>query len=154
MKIYRIYRRQKLSMQTDEAWAFFSSPYNLNQITPEFFHVEISSPVPDDIYAGLMLSYRMRAVFAIPMSWLSEISQCAKPTRFVYQQRVGPFKFWSHEVCLTECVEGIILEDIVFYSMPFGWLGMLLHAILIGDKLQTIFDTRQAYLAAHWGVSE
>lgn len=154
MKIYQLRRRQRLAISRDEAWAFFSSPHYLNQITPDFFHVDITSPVPDDIYAGLLISYRMTAVFGVPMAWLSEVSHCDQPRRFVYQQRVGPFKFWSHEVALIECADGVELEDIMFYTMPLGWLGQWLHRILIGPKLEQIFDTRRDYLQARWGVSD
>jgi len=152
MKIYSIYRKQQLAISTAQAWQFLSSPHYLNQITPDFFNIEITSPVPDDIYAGLLISYRMKAVFGIPMSWLSEICHCDQARRFVYQQRVGPFKFWSHEVSIKECDGGIEVEDIVFYTMPLGWLGEGLHAILIGDKLQRIFDTRYQYLQEKWGI--
>ncbi|MBF6647556.1 SRPBCC family protein [Methylobacter sp. BlB1] len=152
MKIYQLYRKQSLSMSRQQAWDFFSSPHYLNDITPDFFHVDIISPVPDEIYAGLMISYRMKAVGGIRMAWLSEVSHCQKPLRFIYQQRIGPFKFWSHEVKLSECSDGAILEDIVFYAMPYRWLGELLHVLLIGDKLKRIFDTRHDYLQAKWGI--
>lgn len=152
MKVYRLYRQQMLAMPLEEAWRFFTSPYHLNDITPAFFNIEITSPVPEAVYGGLMIRYRMRAVFGLPMTWLSEISHCDAPRRFVYQQKAGPFKFWSHEVCLSPCEAGVILEDIMFYAMPLGWLGQCLHALLIGPKLEAIFDTRRAYLEAHWGL--
>ncbi|MCQ8127814.1 SRPBCC family protein [Methylomonas rivi] len=152
MNLYQLYRRQALTLTRQEAWDFFSSPHYLNQITPDFFNVEITSKVPAKIYTGLMIAYRMRAVFGRAMPWLSEISHCDEPHRFVYQQAVGPFKFWSHEVCLTEQQGHIVMEDIVFYAMPFGWFGRIMHSLLIRKKLQRIFDTRQAYLHAKWGV--
>jgi ligand-binding SRPBCC domain-containing protein len=151
MKIYHLYRRQRLSLATHEAWKFFSSPYNLNDITPEFFHVTITSKVPKKIYAGLMISYRMKAVLGIPMTWLSEVSHCDEPKRFVYEQRIGPFKFWSHEVCLTEEQNGIVLEDIMFYAMPMGWIGQFINSVLIASKLERIFDNRRDYLQRKWG---
>jgi ligand-binding SRPBCC domain-containing protein len=151
MKIYQLYRRQQLNLTIEEAWEFFSSPYNLNDITPVFFHVKILSKVPKKIYAGLMVNYQMKAVFGIPMAWLSEVSHCDEPKRFVYEQRIGPFKFWSHEVCLTEIDNGIVLEDIMFYAMPLGWLGQLINSVLIASKLERIFDTRRDYLQNKWG---
>ncbi|WP_432742363.1 SRPBCC family protein [Methylobacter sp. G7] len=151
MKIYQLYRRQQLNLTVQEAWEFFSSPYNLNDITPAFFHVAITAKVPEKIYAGLLLSYQMQAVLGISMTWLSEISHCDEPKRFVYEQRIGPFKFWSHEVCLTEMHNGIVLEDIMFYAMPFGWLGQLINSVLIASKLECIFDTRRDYLQHKWG---
>mgnify|MGYP006268394281 FL=1 len=150
MKIHQLYRQQTLNLSVEEAWKFFSSPYFLNEITPDFFHVEIESKVPDEIYAGLLISYRMKAVFGYPMDWLSEVSQCETHRYFIYQQQEGPFKFWSHEVRLTATPTGTQVEDIVFYTMP-GWLfGELLHTLIIGKRLQAIFDTRQAYLQQRW----
>ncbi|ANE56435.1 SRPBCC family protein [Methylomonas sp. DH-1] len=153
MKVYYLYRKQALALSADQAWQFFSSPHHLNRITPDFFHVDIASPVPDDIYGGLLICYRMRAVFGWPMVWLSEISHCDKPRRFVYQQKVGPFAFWSHEVAISEAAGGVEVEDIVFYAMPWGWFGRLMHGLLIGSKLRQIFDTRRDYLERHWGVA-
>jgi ligand-binding SRPBCC domain-containing protein len=150
VKIYQLYRSQPLKITPQDAWAFFSSPYNLNDITPDFFHLTVNSRVPETIYSGLMISYTLKAVFGIPLSWLSEISHCDEPKRFVYEQRIGPFKFWSHEVCLHESEHGIILEDIVFYAMPFAWFGQILHKCLIADRLNRIFDTRREKLAQRW----
>jgi ligand-binding SRPBCC domain-containing protein len=96
----------------------------------------------------------MKAVFGIPMAWLSEVSHCDEPKRFVYQQRIGPFKFWSHEVRLTEVQNGILLEDIMFYAMPWGWLGWLANKLVIAHKLEQIFDTRGEYLKNKWKGSE
>lgn len=152
MNLYQLYRRQALNLTLPEAWDFFSSPQYLNQITPDFFTVEITSRVPAKIHAGLMIAYRIKAVFGWPMPWLSEISHCEEPHRFVYQQAVGPFKFWSHEVRLSQQQGHIVMEDLVFYAMPFGWFGWMMHCLLIRKKLQRIFDTRQACLDAKWGV--
>lgn len=151
MAIHKLYYQQSLNMSQDKAWQFFSSPKHLNSITPDFFNIIPTSKVPDEIYGGLMISYNMKAVFGMPMSWLSEISHCDSPHYFVYQQRIGPFKFWSHEVRLTINESKIQLEDIVFYSMPFGILGDLMHKLLIQKKLTDIFETRQSYLKQHWG---
>lgn len=150
MKIYQLYRRQVLSLPIQEAWVFFSSPYNLNTITPDFFNVTVTSKVPERIYSGLMISYSMKAVFGIPMAWLSEVSHCDEPKRFVYEQRIGPFEFWSHEVCLTEQDAGVLLEDIVFYAMPLGWFGRALNKFIVANKLEQIFNVRRDYLETHW----
>lgn len=150
-----MYRRQALRLPLHEAWDFFSSPYHLNDITPEFFNVAISSEVPDRIYAGLLIGYKMKAVIGIPMTWLSEISHCDEPNYFVYQQRIGPFKFWSHEVRLTErSGGGIVVEDIMFYAMPFGWFGRWVNKLMIADRLDRIFAVRRDTLQAKWGINE
>lgn len=154
MNIYQLYRRQTLAISVREAWTFFSSPYNLNDITPDFFNVTVTSKVPEHIYSGLMISYEMKAIYGISMAWLSEISHCDEPKRFVYEQRIGPFKFWSHEVCLTEQDGGIVMEDIVFYAMPLGFIGQLFNKFLIAGKLEQIFSVRRDCLAARWGLRQ
>jgi hypothetical protein len=55
-------------------------------------------------------------------------------------------------VRISETATGINVEDIVFYTMPLGWFGELMHSLLIGKKLQAIFDTRRDYLQQKWGV--
>ncbi|MBE0470650.1 MAG: SRPBCC family protein [Methyloprofundus sp.] len=151
MKIYQLYYQQVLNMSRDEAWQFFTSPHHLNTITPDFFTITPISKVPEEIYRGLMIAYNMKAVFSWPMAWLSEISHCETGHYFIYDQRIGPFKFWSHEVRLTEQDQGILLEDIVFYAMPFGLFGSLCHKLMIADKLANIFNTRADYLAHRSG---
>ncbi len=88
------------------------------------------------------------------MAWLSEISHCDEPKRFVYEQRIGPFKFWSHEVCLREQDNGIAMEDIVFYAMPLGWFGSALNTLMIADRLEQIFNVRRDYLETRWGLKK
>lgn len=150
MVIHRLYRSQRLKMTTEQAWGFFSSPYHLNEITPDFFQVEIASPVPEEIYSGLLIAYQMRAVFGWPMAWLSEVCHCEPPRRFVYQQRVGPFAFFSHEVAVTPCPGGVEVADIVFYTMRWAWVGDCLHYCLIGPRLQRIFQRRAEVLQSRW----
>ena len=152
MTIHQLHYQQVLNMSRDEAWQFFSSPHHLNTITPDFFTITPASKVPEEIYSGLMIAYTMQAVFNWPIAWLSEISHCASGHYFIYEQRIGPFKFWSHEVRITEQDKGVMLEDIVFYSMPFGLFGSLCHKLMIADKLADIFNTRRKYLAQRWGV--
>lgn len=152
MRIHQLYRCQLLNLSIEEGWDFFSSPFHLNDITPDFFHVDVLSRVPEKMYSGLMIHYRMKAVLGWPMAWLSEVSHCDEPKRFVYEQRIGPFKFWSHEVCLNKIEGGILLEDIIFYVMPFGFLGEILNRFLISLRLERIFDTRNEHLRQLWGT--
>ena len=46
-----------LPMTLDEAWSFFSSPANLNLITPDDLDFKILDTLPDQMYQGLMIRY-------------------------------------------------------------------------------------------------
>lgn len=63
MAIYQLHKELKLAASVDEVWDFISSPSNLKEITPAYMGFEISSPgLPDKIYPGLMISYRISPV--------------------------------------------------------------------------------------------
>lgn len=147
MKIYTLTRKQTLPISLEEAWPFFSTPSNLERITPAFLHFQIISPVPAEIYPGLVIAYRIAAVAGVPMDWVTEIKHVIRLRQFVDEQRLGPFRFWHHLHRFSEVEGGIEMEDIVHYVMPWGWLGRFVHAVFIRSRLQRIFDFRREYVA-------
>ncbi|PZN69182.1 MAG: hypothetical protein DM484_30115 [Candidatus Methylumidiphilus alinenensis] len=149
MKIYTLTRKQVLPITLEQAWPFFSTPTNLEQITPAFLRFHITSVVPDEIYPGLIITYRIAAVAGIPMTWVTEIKQVIRLHQFVDEQRIGPFRFWHHLHRFNEVEGGVEMEDIVHYAMPWGCLGHLVHALFIRARLQAIFDFRREYLEAN-----
>lgn len=152
MKLYTLHRSQFLPIGLEEAWPFFSTPRNLEAITPEFLHFEILSAVPEAIHSGLIIRYRISAVAGIPMTWVTEIKHVEPHRRFVDEQRIGPFRFWYHEHRFEAVAGGIEMHDTVHYVMPWGLLGRLVHALFIRRRLEAIFDYRRAHLAARWPV--
>lgn len=43
------------------------------------------------------------------------------------------------------------MEDIIDYKIPFGWLGQLMHPILVKPKLDEIFAYRKKKLIELFG---
>jgi len=53
---YQLYREQQLSCDLATAWSFFSSPYNLSQITQaDMTFSVISKDLPASIYDGIII---------------------------------------------------------------------------------------------------
>lgn len=154
MTIYELRRRQTLNIDLECAWHFFWTPLNLQEITPGFLHFRITSPIPNEIHDGLIITYRISAIAGVPMTWVTEIKHVVCPNehahggycQFVDEQRLGPFLFWHHLHRFTPGNEGMVMEDIVHYAMPWGWLGRLLHAVFIRKRLEHIFDYRRDHL--------
>jgi len=146
LKIHRIHQSQFLPMTIDDAWAFFATPKNLEAMTPPFLNFKILSEVPDVVHSGLMIEYRIRAVGGIPMRWLTEIKHVENRTRFVDEQRIGPFPFWYHEHRFKPVEGGIVMEDEVHYVMPWSVLGAVIHLCFIRHRLLEIFRFRKRYL--------
>ena len=55
----RLYRKQQLPISLVQAWEFFSNPKNLSDITPPWLKFHIRTEVPDTMYPGLIIQYRI-----------------------------------------------------------------------------------------------
>lgn len=150
MRLFRIERRQVLPTGLPEAWRFFADPANLRRITPPWLDFTITSRVPTDIYAGLLITYRIRPVAGIPCTWVSEITQVRAPHYFVDEQRSGPYRFWHHQHHLKTVQNGCEVMDIVHYGLPLGVLGEVAHALWVRRKLDEIFRFRYHALSHHF----
>ena len=57
--MYTLEREQTVSARLAAAWDFLKNPANLNEITPDDLHFSIISPVPDVMFDGLLIEYRI-----------------------------------------------------------------------------------------------
>lgn len=126
-----------------EAWAFFSSPRNLERITPRALDFKILSDLPERMYAGMMIRYRVRPLLGIPMTWVTEITHVDEERMFVDEQRVGPYRMWHHEHHFRELADDQVeMTDRITYQLPLGWLSEPVHALVVRRQLAAIFDFR------------
>jgi ligand-binding SRPBCC domain-containing protein len=150
--VHRLHRVQRLPISVQDAWEFFADPENLNAITPPELRFRLVSDLPDRVYPGLMIEYRLRPLFNIPMTWVTEITHVDRPHRFVDEQRVGPYHIWHHEHRFAAIEGGVEVDDLVHYALPFGPLGSLVEPILVGPRLAEIFDYRHRVIASRFGT--
>lgn len=146
MKIYQLKTTQKLPVSIDIAWDFFSNPKNLAKITPARLNFKTKSELPEKMRQGMIIVYTVRPVMNIPVTWVTEITHVNEPFYFVDEQRFGPYKMWHHEHIFREVDDGIIMEDIVSYALPLGFLGRIANRIFVRKKVQEIFKYRSAIL--------
>jgi ligand-binding SRPBCC domain-containing protein len=146
MTLYALSRTQILPISIGDAWAYFSDPNNLCDLTPEWLCFDIRSNVPPTMHPGMIIEYRITALAGIPMNWITEITHVVEPTLFVDEQRFGPYRFWHHQHHFREIDRGVEMYDLVHYSLPFGPLGSLMHALHVRKKLREIFNHRQEHL--------
>lgn len=143
MKVYTIKRIQTLHTTIDKAWEFFSSPKNLGVITPGHMNFKILFGSGEDrIYAGQMVHYSICVLPALPVHWLTEITQVREPHYFVDEQRQGPYKLWQHQHHIKEVNNGIEMTDVVNYAIPLGIVGRLANEMFVEKRVNAIFDYR------------
>ena len=145
-------REQWLPIPIEEAWAFFSSPKNLAKITPDDMGFRIRGPFDNaPIHEGQKISYTVKPLFGIPLTWVTYIAIAESPRRFVDTQLKGPYRSWWHEHTFFEKDGGTLMKDKVEYELPFGPLGDMMHSLVVRGKLKDIFDFRFRTLEAHFG---
>lgn len=126
----------------NEAWDFLSDPKNLKTITPDYMGFDILSGADRKMYPGQIIQYIVTPVAGIPTKWVTEITHVKEGEYFVDEQRFGPYALWHHKHFIKPIANGVEMEDIVDYKLPFGILGRLAHPILVKPKLKEIFDYR------------
>ncbi|MDA0350983.1 MAG: SRPBCC family protein [Chloroflexi bacterium] len=151
MGLHRFETVQTLPVGLAAAWDFFSDPKNLAVITPPEMSFEVTSPLPERVYAGLMVTYRVRPLLRIPVQWVTEITHVDEGRYFVDEQRLGPYRVWHHEHHFSEVAGGIEMRDIVHYAVPLGPLGDVLDRLVIGKRVEEIFAFRRRVLERRFG---
>lgn len=142
---------QFIPISLDEAWEFFSSPSNLNLITPEKLHFTTLSEVPKHMYQGLIIRYRIRPMMNIPMIWVTEITSIKDKEYFVDEQTKGPYKLWRHEHHFRAVDNGVMMTDSLTYDIGLSLLGKLAGILWVDRQVEEIFTYRRLKLIELFG---
>jgi ligand-binding SRPBCC domain-containing protein len=144
----RFRRSQTLPITREQAWAFFSDPRNLPEITPKDMGFRVLSDPPAHVYPGLFIAYSVKPFPGFSTTWVSEITHVDAPDYFVDEQRMGPYTIWHHEHWFRPAPGGgVEVEDIVHYALPFGWAGKTVAGAFVRRRLEAIFRFREESLS-------
>ena len=152
MKIYTLHKKQNLPITIQQAWDFLSDPKNLKTITPDYMGFHILSGADRPMFAGQIIQYIVTPVLGIKTKWVTEITHVIDKQYFVDEQRFGPYALWHHKHFIKKIDGGVEMEDIIDYKVPFGFIGQLVHPILVRPKLEEIFNYRTKKLEALFGT--
>jgi ligand-binding SRPBCC domain-containing protein len=142
MKIYTFRATQFVPAPLDSCWDFFSSPGNLATITPPSMAFKITSESEPEMYAGQIITYTVKPLPMLRMTWVTEISQVKPGEFFIDEQRFGPYRFWHHKHFFKEVEGGVEMTDIVHYALPMGIFGRVALP-LVKNRLAAIFLFRR-----------
>lgn len=147
MKIYHLHATQFLPISLAEAWDFFSSPRNLQKITPSEMNFEILSITQDKkVYAGQLIEYNVSVLPFLRVRWVTEITQVSDLHYFIDEQRFGPYSLWHHQHHFQQVDGGVEMIDEVSYALPLGILGRMAHWFFVKREVKNIFDYRKKIL--------
>lgn len=152
--MYSIHKTVELPIPMEKAWDFFSRPENLSTMTPTHMNFRILNGKPKPMYAGQLISYYVSPFKGIKVLWVTEITHVTDNSFFVDEQRIGPYKLWHHQHFIKPIKNGVLVEDIVHYAMPYGFIGKILNTFLVRKKLRHIFEYESKKLIELFGSYE
>jgi ligand-binding SRPBCC domain-containing protein len=144
-------QKQFLPISLDKAWEFFSSPHNLNKMTPPEMTFMITSVVPEKMYEGMIITYKIAPFLNIPMYWCTEITHIKDNVYFIDEQRKGPYRIWHHEHHFKEVNGGIEMTDKLYYDIGMGIAGKLAGTLYVHRQVRFIFEFRRQKLIDLFG---
>ena len=144
--MYQYITKQELPITMEEAWVFLSDPKNLKRITPSYMGFDILSGADRSMFPGQIIQYRLTPLLGIPFRWVTEITHVEEGSYFVDEQRFGPYTFWHHKHFIYPTENGVVMEDIVDYKLPLGFLGRFAHLLFVRFKVKQIFNYREKAL--------
>ncbi len=143
MATFSIKTVQKIPVDIETAWEFFSNPANLQVITPKTMGFKVlSKHHGDKVYPGQIIEYNVSPLLGIPLYWMTEITQVKDKEYFIDEQRYGPYELWNHQHHFKVIEGGIEMTDIVHYRNPLGFLGTIANSLFVKTKLMQVFQFR------------
>ncbi len=151
-KVYSLKTVQKIPVNMNIAWDFFSRPANLKDITPKNLGFNIISKHHGEaMYPGQIIEYKVSPLLGIPLYWMTEITHVQDKKYFVDEQRFGPYSMWHHQHHFKAIEGGVEMTDIVHYKLPLWLLGDIANTIMVKAQLQKIFGFRVTAVEEKFG---
>jgi len=147
---YIMRREQWIARPIEEVFAFFADAHKLEEITPPWLGFKILSMSTNSISEETVIRYRLR-LHGMPIHWRTEIREWNPPHYFVDEQTKGPYKQWRHKHRFEAHGSRTKMIDEVQYSLPFGVLGRIVHAVKVRRDVSRIFDYRRFHIDALFG---
>ncbi len=151
MKIHTLSQEQCLPINREEAWAFFSSPKNLDEITPAEIEFTMINQPGEGLHEGQIIVYRIEILPMVRVTWVTEIKAVEAGLSFIDEQRFGPYRFWHHRHSFEDVPGGVRMKDLVHYGLGFGPFGSIAHRLFVRKKLESIFRYRRELLEKRFG---
>jgi ligand-binding SRPBCC domain-containing protein len=148
--MHKLKQTQFLPISLDQAWDFFATPKNLNEVTPGDMVFEITSELPPKMYEGLIITYRIRPMMNIAVNWVTEITHIKEKEFFVDEQRMGPYNIWHHEHHFRAVEGGVLMTDLLHYDIGKSVFGWIAGKLFVHKKVRDIFDYRRKVLEGYF----
>ena len=87
MAIYQLKPLKKYQPHRKKCGILFLLPKPVKNYAPHMGFIITNGPIPEKMYPGMIISYKVSPVLNIPMSWVTEITHVEPGVYFVDEQR-------------------------------------------------------------------
>src|ERR1700744_6078368 len=94
------------------------------------------------MYPGMIITYKISPLPGIKMNWMTEITHVKEKEYFIDEQRFGPYALWHHQHHFKVVKGGVLINDILNYAIPYGFIGRFANSVFVGKKIRQIFAYR------------
>ena len=138
---YELKTKTVINASVSDVFDFFADPSNLSLTTPTWMNFKMIS-YPEKVELDSKMTYMISIGF-VRLKWETVILTWDNPNSFVDWQRKGPYRLWIHcHEILEQNTSTSLMIDKVYYSMPFGLLGKVVHELFVKHLLKRIFSYR------------
>ena len=102
------------------------------------------------MHPGMIATYSVTPFPLIQARWVTEITHVVYPVMFVDEQRFGPYRFWHHQHHFKELADGVEMQDIIHYAIPWDPFSRIFSGTL-ALRLEYIFEFRRTTLEGMFG---
>ena len=106
-----LFFEQWLPVQKEKVFAFFSSPKNLEQITPAKFHLQVMQNSAKNLQLDSEVYLKFSAYYMFTFRSKLRVIRYNYPTVLVINQEDGPCKKWMNFYQFEELGEGVLIKN-------------------------------------------
>lgn len=125
----------------ERVFEFHAQPDALTLLTPPWERARVIQPASIS-QIGSRAIVEVSVLSVIKVRWVAEHTAYDPPHFFEDIQIEGPFKSWRHRHIVEPHPDGAVLRDEITYVPPLSFIGRLVATIIIGPRLNKLFDYR------------
>lgn len=133
-----------LSCSPEQAWEFLIRPTNLLRVSPPDLNVTLVD-APEVLQLGSRFTVEVSR-WGVSQRIVSEVTAFATGASFTDEQKLGPFKAWSHTHRIEVVPEGTRMSDEITFEPPGGLLGFVMTRRRIEEEMGRTFAYRAEQL--------
>ena len=132
-------KEQIINARIEEVFPFFTTPENLEKITPNDLGFIIKSPKPLEMKKGAIFEYTIK-LGLLRFPWITLIKEYDPPIMFQDIQRFGPYKKWEHTHEFVQMDEKTKIIDTINYDLYPKFLRKPINSLFIRKRVEKIFN--------------